>query len=80
MAARMARRAGILRVTPMVAGVDSKDVMRDFNAEEWSYKWVPITPYYSTLRVQHDNSDEDSDSFEYIEFSSPVHIEFIPED
>jgi hypothetical protein len=70
------QKPGLFRVTQL-AGRD--EFFRDFDAEEWSYEWltrasVPI------LRMNHDNDPEATTSFEYVEFSAPVNVAFIPEE
>lgn len=67
---------GLYRVTS-TAG--NKLVVRDFDAEEWSYGWgrqndVPV------LRLLHDGDPDAKDSFDFVEYSSPVSIEFVREE
>lgn len=57
----------------------NKLIVRDFDAEEWSYEWhkqneIPI------LRLLHDGEPGVKDSFDFVEYSTPVSIEFVREE
>ncbi len=57
----------------------SKEVYRrDFDAEEWSYEWVD-SDGVSRLRMLHDNAPIPEDTCEFVEFSLPVNISFVPD-
>lgn len=79
------RRKGALRVTQQ--GLtrsriksDGSILMRDFDNEEWTYSWITIQPGILLLRLSHDNPpDEEAETFEFVEFTPPVSIEFIAE-
>jgi len=71
------REEGILRIVQLAGNLRTPEAfMRDLDASEWSYEWVRRGGV-DILRVMHDNADDEADSFEFIEFSSPVQIEFI---
>ena len=48
---------------------------RDFDAEEWGYRWVKYGDI-EVLRLEHDYDQEATDSFDFIEYSLPVSIEY----
>lgn len=73
------RREGILRVTQLTSKSQYPDVfVRDLPASEWSHKWINRDGV-AIVRFEHDNTDDEADSFEFIEFSAPVQVEFIAE-
>ena len=74
---KMPRREGILRITQLVGNKQNQNVfIRDLDATEWSYEWAKRGGV-DILRVTHDNTNDYTDTFEFIEFSAPVQIEFI---
>ena len=74
---KRSRAEGILRVVQFAGNRQKpEEFMRDLDASEWSHEWVKRGGV-DVLRVIHDNIDDEADSFEFIEFSSPVQIEFI---
>jgi len=76
---KMPRREGLLRITQLISNPKNSDVcVRDLPADEWSYRWFDRSGV-TVLRLEHDNADDNLESFEFIEFSAPVQIEFIAE-
>jgi hypothetical protein len=74
---KIPREEGILRVVQLVGNTQTPEAfMRDFDASEWSYEWAKRCGV-DMLRMMHDNTDDEADSFEFIEFSAPVQVEFI---
>jgi hypothetical protein len=74
------RKEGILRVIQLAGNLNKPQThIRDFDGSEWSHDWLKRGGA-DILRVMHDNADNESDSFEFVEFSTPVMIEFIAED
>ena len=66
-------RTGILKVTQ----IHSKEIYRrDFDAQEWSYEWVTINNGIIILRLLHDRDPDATTSYDFMEFSAPVNIEF----
>lgn len=65
-------KKGALKVTQIR---DKEILRRDFDAEEWSYHWVKYGDV-EILRLEHDEDPEATDSFDFIEYSCPVSIEF----
>ena len=65
------RKEGLIRVT-------GNEYIRDFDASEWSHEWV-TRGATGVLRVLHDNTEDDGETFDFVEFSHPVSIEFIAE-
>lgn len=71
------RKEGILRVVQVTSPMlPTEACIRDFDASEWSHGWTKRGAV-DILRVMHDNTDDDADTFEFVEFSAPVQIEFI---
>ena len=77
------RKEGLLRVIQLKS--DSLrltrltgEYIRDFDASEWSHEWV-TRGATGVLRVLHDNTEDDGETFDFVEFSHPVSIEFIAE-
>ena len=50
----------------------------DYDAEEWSYVWVQVGPSV-VLRLMHDQVETEEGDFEYVEYSTPVNISFVPD-
>lgn len=75
------RMPGILRVTQRCGGThdEPKLLVRDFAASEWTPEWIGRYGI-SVLRVSHDNVNDFAESFDFVEFSSPVQIEFIAQE
>jgi hypothetical protein len=75
---KIPRKEGILRVVQLAGNTQKtpEAFMRDFDASEWSSEWAKRCGV-DILRVMHDNTDDEADSFEFIEFSAPVQVEFI---
>ena len=77
---RIPRQEGILRVTQLAPNSRNvEELIRDFDAQEWSYRWVSYG-HVTILHVMHDNADGDQTEFEFVEFSPPAQVEFIPID
>ena len=66
------RDVGRLRVTHALDGLV---VYRDFDNEEWSYQWLK-TGDIPILRLNHDLDPDAITSFDYVDFSAPVSVEF----
>lgn len=65
-------KPGIIRVRQ----IHEKTIeIRDFDAEEWSHQWVKRGDV-DVLRLLHDRDPETSDSYDFVEFSTPVNISF----
>ena len=58
--------------------VGKEIIRRDFDAEEWSYNWA-IKNGISVLRLLRDSDPEMPDFFEFVEFSLPIIITYVPE-
>lgn len=73
------RVPGLFRVVHMHG---KEVVMRDFDAEEWSYEWRRIMDGQSLLVLCHDNAPwaAEQQTFDFVEFATPVSIEFIQDD
>ena len=67
------RPPGLLRVTQLSG---NQTIVRDFDNEEWSYQWYPIGDQ-TMLRLNHDRDPDATISFDYVDFSAPVNVEFI---
>ena len=66
------RKPGTIIVTQM----HGKEVLRrDFDAEEWGYTWVKLGEV-EVLRLEHDADPAATAFFDYVEFSTPVVVEF----
>jgi hypothetical protein len=65
-------RKGLLKVKQLhEKGV----IRRDFDAEEWEYAWLKRGDAV-VLRLEHSGDPDATDSFDFVEFSPPVSIEF----
>lgn len=74
---KLPRREGILRIVKLAGNPRNPEMfMRDLPADEWSYRWAKRDGV-DVLVLLHDNTDDVADSFEFIEFSTPVQVEFI---
>ena len=73
---KMPRKEGVLRVIQLANMQEPEEFVRDFDATEWSFEWMNRGGV-DILRVMHDNTDDYSDSFEFVEFSAPVRVELI---
>ncbi len=69
----MPRKPGRLQVD-QPAGKEI--IRRDFDAEEWGYEWVKRNGV-EVLRLLHDRDPEATDSFDFVEFSTPVSVSFV---
>ena len=67
---------GFYRVTTFSR---KKPVARDFDAEEWSHEWLKRNEV-AVLRLLHDSEPGAKDSFDFVEFSVPISIEFVREE
>lgn len=77
---RVQKKDGILRVTQLAGNPQKPEVyIRDFDASECSHEWSKRGGV-DILRVMHDNASDEIDSFEFVEFSTPAHVESIPQD
>ncbi len=65
--------AGLYKVTQMHG---KEIVRRDFDAEEWRYEWISRADKIVILRLLHDHDPDATDTFDFVEFSTPVSIEF----
>lgn len=71
-------RPGILRVTsPAITEDECGKHCRDFDAEKWNAFWVKKNDV-DFLRLE--GGDIDCISMQWVEFSSPASVEFIPEE
>lgn len=66
------RKAGILKVYQLSNKVEFR---RDFDASEWHHEWLKRNGV-DVLRLLHDADPEATTTFDYVEFSAPVRIEF----
>ncbi len=67
---------GFYRVT---TSFRNKLIVRDFDAEEWSYEWLKRNEV-DVLYLLHDGDPDAKNSFDFVEYSTPVSIEFVREE
>ena len=73
------RKEGVLRIVQLAGNSKTPEsFVRDLDASEWSYEFCNRGGV-DILRVMHDNTDDEADSYEFMEFSFPVRVEFIAE-
>lgn len=68
----MKNEPGLFSVTQMHG---KEQLRRDFDAEEWSYVWMKSGDV-DVLRLLHNNDPDATDSYDFVEFSTPVQIAF----
>jgi hypothetical protein len=67
---------GLLRVTH---SNKTEITLRDFDAEEWVSRWLHYGNV-QVLRLEHIYDPESKSSFDWMEFSTPVSVEYIYEE
>ena len=68
-------KIGSYQVTQI--GPEGALVRRDFDAEEWRYEWTKMRSGGEVLRLTHDGDPCATTDFCFVDFSTPVSIEFV---